>query len=85
LERALAGRGPAWLHLDLDALDQTALPAVTYPQPGGLNWDAFVMLARPLLASEALVGVSIADFNPSLDEDGAHARRVVDALARALQ
>jgi arginase len=43
-----------------------------------------VGLARPLLASEALVGVSVADFNPDLDGDGGHARRVVDALASAL-
>ena len=84
-ERALARRGPAWLHLDLDALDETALPAVTYPQPGGLDWDAFVALARPLLASDALVGVSVADFNPDLDEDGTHARRIVDALASTLR
>ena len=83
-ERALAGRGPAWLHLDLDALDEAALPAVTYPQPRGLDWDAFVALARPLLASDALIGASVADFNPDLDEDGRHARRVVDALASAL-
>jgi len=84
-ERAFADRGPAWLHLDLDVLDETALPAVTYPQPRGLDWDAFVALARPLMASDALVGVSVADFNPDLDEDGTHARRVVDALASALQ
>jgi len=84
-ERAFADRGPAWLHLDLDALDQAALPAVTYRQPRGLDWDAFVALARPLLASDALAGVSVADFNPDLDEDGTHARRVVDALANALR
>jgi arginase len=81
----LGDRGPAWLHLDLDALDEAAHPAVSYPQPRGLDWDTFVALARPLLASDALVGASVADFNPDLDEDGAHARRVVDALARALQ
>jgi arginase len=83
-ERRLAARGYAWLHLDLDALDETALPAVTYPQPHGLDWPGFVALIRPLLASEALAGVSIADFNPDLDPDGAHASRVVEALAEAI-
>ena len=83
--RALAARGPAWLHLDLDALDQAALPAVSYPQPRGLDWESFVALARPLLASDALVGASVADFNPDLDEDGAQARRIVNALASALR
>jgi hypothetical protein len=39
---------PAWLHLDLEVLDEAALPAVTYPQPRGLDWDAFVALASAL-------------------------------------
>jgi arginase len=83
-EHALADRGSVWLHLDLDALDEEALPAVSYPQPRGLDWDSFVALIRPLLGSDALVGVSVADFNPDLDEDGSHARRIVDALAASL-
>ncbi|MFI6599411.1 arginase family protein [Nonomuraea sp. NPDC050536] len=83
-EQALAARGPVWLHLDVDALDEAALPAVSYPQPRGLDWEAFVALLRPMLASPALVGLSVADFNPDLDVDGGHARRLVDALARAL-
>jgi len=83
--RTLGNSGPVWLHLDLDALDEAALPAVSYPQPRGLDWESFEALVRPLLASEALVGASIADFNPDFDEDGAQAQRVVDALAAALQ
>jgi arginase len=72
--------GPAWLHLDLDVLDETALPAVSYPQPLGLDWDELVALARPLAAAPNLVGVSLADFNPDRDADGAQAARVVKAL-----
>ena len=77
---ARLGGGPAWLHLDLDVLDETALPAVTYPQPLGLDWDELVALARPLAAAPNLAGVSVADFNPDRDPDGEHAARVVDAL-----
>jgi arginase family enzyme len=72
---------PAWLHLDLDVLDESALPAVSYPQPLGLGWDEFVALARPLAAAPNLVGISVADFNPDRDPDGSHASRVVEALA----
>ena len=75
----LAGR-PAWLHLDLDVLDESALPAVSYPQPLGLDWDELVALSRPLAAAPNLLGVSVADFNPDRDPDGSHAARVVDAL-----
>jgi arginase len=78
-----AGAVPAWLHLDLDALDGEALPAVTYPQPQGLRWDEFIELARVLLAAPNLVGVSLADFEPDRDPTHEHARRVVDALADA--
>jgi arginase family enzyme len=72
---------PAWLHLDLDVLDERALPAVTYPQPLGLGWDDLDALVRPLAAAPNLVGVSVADFNPDRDPEGVHVARVVDALA----
>jgi arginase len=75
---------PAWLHLDLDVLDEQALPAVTYAAPLGLEWDEFVALGRPLAAASNLLGVSVADFNPDKDADGAHAARVVDALVALL-
>jgi len=78
----LAGR-PTWLHLDLDVLDVAALPAVTYPQPLGLDWDELERLVRPLVAA-APIGVSVADFNPERDPDGALAARVVDLLASLL-
>ncbi|HEX2360053.1 MAG TPA: arginase family protein [Solirubrobacterales bacterium] len=75
----LAARS-AWLHLDLDALDESALPAVSYPQARGLDWDELVAIGRHLVAAPNLLGVSVADFNPDRDPDGAHAARVVDAL-----
>jgi arginase len=61
-------------------LDESVLPAVSYPQPLGLDWDELVALARPLAAADDLVGVSVADFNADRDPDGAHAERVVQAL-----
>jgi arginase len=83
-ERRLADSGPAWLHLDLDVLDGEALPAVTYPLAGGLSWDGFVELVQPLAASHALIGASVADFEPDRDPEGAHAAQVVEAVSRAL-
>jgi arginase family enzyme len=80
----LAG-GPAWLHLDLDVLDESALPAVSYPQPLGLDWEELVALSRPLAAAPNLLGVSVADFNPDRDPGGSHAARVVEALHATLR
>jgi arginase family enzyme len=71
---------PAWLHLDLDVLDESVFPSVTYPQPLGLDWDELVALVRPLAAAPNLLGISVADFNPDRDVDGTDADRVVEAL-----
>lgn len=78
-----AGRG-VWLHLDLDVLDSESLPAVTYPQPKGLDWDQLVAVMNPLARSPRLLGVSVADFRPDLDSTGELATRILDVLDRAL-
>jgi arginase family enzyme len=70
----------AWLHIDLDVLDEGVLPAVSYPQPLGLDWNELVALVRPLVGQPNLLGVSVADFNPDRDVDGSHAAGVVEAL-----
>jgi arginase len=81
-ERRLAGTVKlAWLHLDLDVLDPEALPAVTYPQPRGLDWHDLSALMAPLLTSPLLAGVSVADYNPDHDPDKWHARPIVGFLA----
>ncbi len=56
------------------------MPAVSSPQPRGLDWDELVALARPLVSAPNLLGVSVADFNPDRDADGTYAARVVEAL-----
>ncbi|RKN48581.1 arginase family protein [Micromonospora endolithica] len=75
---------PVWLHLDLDVLDPLVLPAVSYPEPGGLDWADVVGLLTPLVRSGRLVGMSVADLNADEDPDGRHAERVVDVLAEVL-
>lgn len=80
---ANAGRG-VWLHLDLDVLDPQALPAVTYPQPRGLDWEQLALVLEPLTRSPRLLGVSIADFRPDLDPTGELAMRILDLLDHTL-
>jgi arginase len=71
---------PAWLHLDLDVLDESVLPAVSSPQSLGLHWDELVTLVRPLVAAPNLLGASVADFNPDRDANGTYAVQVVQGL-----
>jgi arginase len=78
LAERLGAAGPFWLHLDVDVLDQAVFPATDYLQPGGLDWEE---LAAPLAASEALVGTSLACYNPDKDPGLECGRRLVEALA----
>ncbi|MFC8616402.1 arginase family protein [Micromonospora purpureochromogenes] len=83
-ELAAEATGPTWLHLDLDVLDPAVLPAVTYPEPDGLDWDDLLALLTPLVRSGRLLGMSVADLDADGDPDGRHARRLVEVLAAAL-
>jgi arginase len=75
---------PMWLHIDVDVLEPSSMPAVTYPQPGGPDPDQLEALLAPLARSPRLLGVSVADFRPDLDPDGGHAARLVALLDRTL-
>ena len=79
--RRASAAGPFWLHLDVDVLDEAVFPATDYLQPGGLDWDELAALLAPLAASEALVGASLACYNPDKDPGLACGRRLVAALA----
>jgi arginase len=81
----LAGRANSvWLHLDLDVLDASVMPAVSYPQGGGIDWRDLELLLAPLVAQPALAGVSVADYNPERDPGGAIGQRVVELLDSTL-
>ncbi len=76
--------GHFWLHLDLDVLDEKALPAVDYLMPGGLDWAELTALVRPLATAPSLVGMDVTILNPTLDPDGYYAQRVVELLGDIL-
>lgn len=80
----LRGRdGHWWLHIDLDVLSTGALPAVDYPQPGGLSWPDLELLTTTALSAPGCVGITLCIYNPDLDAEGRHARRIAD-FARSL-
>jgi arginase len=83
-ERFRFDPGHFWLHLDLDVLDATALPAVDYRMTGGLGWEEVAKLVRPLAQSPVLLGMDVTIYNPTLDPSGDYARQIVELLARIL-
>jgi arginase len=74
------GSGPFWLHLDVDVLDEAVFPATDYLQPDGLAWEELAALLAPLAAADALVGASLACYNPDKDPGLECGRRLVGAL-----
>jgi arginase len=76
----LTAAGPFWLHLDVDVLDEAVFPATDYLQPDGLDWEDLAAVLAPLVASEELVGASLACYNPEKDPGLECGRRLVEAL-----
>ena len=70
-----------WVHLDVDVLDDDLMPAVDYRHPGGLSWEETGEILRGLLQASGARGLEVTIFNPRLDSDGSHARRLCDLIA----
>lgn len=82
-ERLSDRAGRFWLHLDVDVLDEAAMPATDYLLPDGLEWDELGELLAPLGASPALAGVSLGCLNPEKDPAGEYTERTCALLATA--
>jgi arginase len=71
-----------WLHLDVDVLDPSYMPAVDSPSPGGLDPDHLTRLLRSLWPGA--VGLQVCVFDPDLDPTGDLARLLVDVLIESV-
>ena len=76
--------GRFWIHLDVDVLDEQAMPATDYLMPGGLEWEELADLLGPLCASPAVAGLSLGCLNPEKDPGGRLTERTCDLLVGAL-
>jgi arginase len=73
-----------WIHVDADVLDDRIMPAVDYRLPGGLSWEELSVTLRVVMETGKAVGLNLGIFNPTLDSDGAIARRLVECLVQGL-
>ena len=70
-----------WVHLDVDVLDDTVMPAVDYHQPGGLTWKEAGSVLRSILQTPRVAGLDVTIFKARLDRDGALANRLAALIA----
>ncbi|MFB9838198.1 arginase family protein [Actinoallomurus acaciae] len=71
-----------WLHVDVDILDPSVMPAVDSPDPGGLGAAELTDLLVAL--APRATGAQVTVFDPDLDPDGSRARLLVDLLVTGL-
>jgi arginase len=83
-DQLAADPGRFWIHLDVDVLDERAMPATDYLMPGGLEWEELAELLGPLCGSPAVAGMSIGCLNPEKDPDGRMTQRTCDLAVEAL-
>jgi len=83
----LAERGldRAWLHVDLDVLDEKVMNAVDSPGTPGLGFEQLSDLLRALIASNRIAGMTACIYDPELDPGHRFAKPIVDCLAAALK
>ncbi|KVV48287.1 arginase [Burkholderia territorii] len=79
----MRGLRRVWLHVDLDVLDQSVLPAVDSPGSPGLDFDGLDALLEPLVASGSIAGIDFTIYDPGLDPGLAHADRIAGSIARS--
>jgi arginase len=74
----------AWLHIDLDVLDQSILPAVDSPGSPGLTFAELSQLLSALIRTEHIAGVNLTIYDPDLDPDRRCAPLLVQCLGQGI-
>lgn len=69
-----------WVHVDVDVLDQSVMPAVDSPGSPGFSFGQLDALMRPLVWRKGCLGVTVTVFDPDIDQDGTLAADLVRML-----
>ncbi|WP_062789825.1 arginase family protein [Serratia plymuthica] len=69
-----------WLHLDVDVLNQTIMPAVDSPGSPGIDRLWLENIVARLLQNPMCCGMTLSVFDPELDPDGRYAALIVEML-----
>jgi arginase len=81
---ATRGLNDAWLHVDLDVLDQASLPAVDSPGTPGLDFAQLESLLAAIVLSGRIAGMDFTVYDPGLDPGQAHAPRIAQCVSRSV-
>jgi arginase len=79
-----SGADTYWIHLDVDVLHQTYMPAVDSPNPFGITPEQLALILSELVSSEMCAGLDIAIYDPDLDPDATGAHLLTNLLTDVL-
>ncbi|UCD06638.1 MAG: arginase family protein, partial [candidate division WOR-3 bacterium] len=54
---------PIYISIDIDVLDPSAVPAVSTPEPGGINYQELID-SLMLFRGKKIIGADIVEYNP---------------------
>ncbi|CDL80516.1 arginase family protein [Xenorhabdus szentirmaii] len=69
-----------WIHLDVDVLDQTIMPAVDSPGSPGIDPSWLKNIGAQLLNNPLCCGMTVSVFDPDLDPGGCYAELIIEIL-----
>jgi len=81
---AFARRTQLWLHIDLDVIDPTEMPAVVIPEEGGPTLAELTEVLRQLAAVSTIRGIEVCGYDPTKDERGRLAAPIAGLIAAAV-
>lgn len=71
-------------HLDVDSIDPTIIPAVNYPEPGGLTLEEVKTVVRALRGTGKLKVFNLTAYNPTLDQNQTSAQKLLTLVAELM-
>jgi len=75
----------AWVHVDLDVLDEKVMNAVDSPGKPGFDFAQLSELLGFLVSTGRVAGMTVCIYDPNLDPDHRYAKPIVECLASALR
>jgi arginase len=84
LERVSRIEAGFWIHVDVDVLDPTIMPAVDTPEPNGLDFDELTRLLVPIARHPKALGLQLTIYDPTRDPLQHAASRLAALLESAL-
>ncbi|MGY3718580.1 arginase family protein [Sutcliffiella cohnii] len=75
---------PTYLTIDVDVLDPSIVPSVSYPVPNGWGYNEFLKNLEIVLSNFNIVGIDVVEYNPLYDKGNVGTSTIVHILLEIL-